>query len=138
MPDPPDLSAAQVAGRLIATATPMPGGAGSLEYGAGLVDPYRAVTEGLTARPAAPLPSVVPAAPDPAARSVAAWWARQGSVARSGVAVALAATLLGTVVLVVLRRGKRRRWTPARTRPLPPRPDREPVAAEPFLLPGRH
>lgn len=134
----PNLSAAEVADRLIATATPMPGGAGSLEYGAGLVDPYRAVTEGLTTRPAAPLPSVVPTTRDHEAESVAAWWARQGSAARAGVAVALAATLLGTALIVVLRRGKRRRWTPARTRPLPPRPDREPVAAEPFLLPGGH
>ncbi len=134
----PGLDAAQVADRLIATATPMPGGAGSLEYGAGLVDPYRAVTEGLTARPAAALPSVTPTPPDRAAESVAAWWAGQGATARAGVAVALAATLLGTALIVVLRRGRRRRWTPARTRPLPPRPDREPVAAEPFLLPGGH
>jgi type VII secretion-associated serine protease mycosin len=44
----PQLSAAQVAQRLLATADPAPGGASSPAYGYGIVDPYRAVTEGLS------------------------------------------------------------------------------------------
>ncbi|HEY1177492.1 MAG TPA: S8 family serine peptidase, partial [Phytomonospora sp.] len=36
---------AEVAARILATASPAPGGMGSLAYGAGIVDPYRAVTD---------------------------------------------------------------------------------------------
>ena len=95
----PKLTAAQVAERILATATPAPGGKGSREYGAGLVNPYRAVTDGLTsAAPAAvpPLVAPVPAAPRE----------RAPVVPIMGGAVALSLTLLLAS------------WTARRARPI--------------------
>ncbi|GAA0219121.1 hypothetical protein GCM10010492_16310 [Saccharothrix mutabilis subsp. mutabilis] len=118
----PDLTAAQVAQRLLATANPARGGRGSSAYGAGLVDPYRAVTDGLDpARPAA-LPPHVPAPPDQAALDQAAWLATTGDAARLGAATALAAVVVVVLLVVVRRRGRRRRWQPAWAAPLPARP----------------
>ena len=53
------------------------GGAGSQEYGAGVVDPYRAVTEGLAGAPAV-MPAVPPQAVDLAAEREHSWWAQAG------------------------------------------------------------
>ncbi|MGM1060521.1 S8 family serine peptidase [Saccharothrix sp. Mg75] len=78
----PELTAPQVVARLLATAGPAPGGVGDA-YGAGLVDPYRAVTEGLAVGPPAPLPEVVVPPEDPARVAAAAWWARLGISVRT-------------------------------------------------------
>ncbi len=54
----PKLTAAQVVDRLLATADPTPGGSSSPEYGHGLVNPYRALTDQLiptTSAPASPI-----------------------------------------------------------------------------------
>lgn len=56
----PELTAPQVAERILATATPAPGGHGSQEYGAGLVNPFRAVTDGLVTTPAVAVPPAGP------------------------------------------------------------------------------
>ena len=56
----PTLTPAQLQRRLIATADPAPGGRHSPEYGYGLLNPYRALTETLAAADApAPPPAVV-------------------------------------------------------------------------------
>ncbi len=55
----PDLTPAQVAARLYATADPAPDAVPSRSYGYGVVNPYRAAT----AAPAAPVPDAVRAAP---------------------------------------------------------------------------
>jgi subtilisin family serine protease len=108
----PELSAREVAARILATADPAPGEPGSKEYGYGVLNPYRALTEGISSespnRPA-PLP---PPARDPGATQAAAAAGRTRTVA-----VALAASVGGLALLVVLvanvvPRGRRRGWRP--------------------------
>jgi type VII secretion-associated serine protease mycosin len=109
-----DLSPAQVAQRLTATADPAPGGPGSAEYGAGLLNPYRAVTEVLGPGTRAPAVAAVVSGEDPALA------ARDERRARSrDRAVLFAAVGTGLVLLVgagalIVRRGRRRGWEPAR------------------------
>jgi subtilisin family serine protease len=102
----PRLTAAEVAARILATATPAPGGRDSAAYGAGLVNPYRAVTDGLDpARPAVvpplrvPEPAPVPP-PFPAVRILAS-------------AVAVVAVLL--LIALIGARGRRTGWQVRRT-----------------------
>ncbi|MEJ3746503.1 type VII secretion-associated serine protease mycosin [Actinomycetes bacterium KLBMP 9797] len=110
----PSLDARQTAQRLLATATPARGGPGSMAYGAGVVDPYRAVAEGMGGERRA-LPDAVRPTPDPAHVAELAWWqyaSRRahmiGMVIVGGTAVLL---VLGAAILL----GRRRRWQPART-----------------------
>jgi membrane-anchored mycosin MYCP len=118
----PDLTAPQVAQRLIATASPARGGSGSHAYGAGVVNPYRAVTDGMDLSEPAALPAHVPTPPDQAALAEAAWHDRAGTVAGWATAVILATIVLAVLVAVVLPRGRRRRWRAAMAAPLPARP----------------
>jgi membrane-anchored mycosin MYCP len=111
----PELDAQEVARRLLATATPARGGPGSMAYGAGVVDPYRAVTEGMGDGKPSPMPQAERTPPDPGKVAEAAWWRVAGERARGlglellgGAALAL---LLGTALVL----GRRRRWRPART-----------------------
>ncbi|MGC4886337.1 type VII secretion-associated serine protease mycosin [Micromonospora sp. DT227] len=109
----PGLHAAEVAGRIVAGTDPAPGrGEG---YGAGVLNPYRAVTEspgGADARPghAAALPAD---RPDPAAlaRQSRRATARDRALLVAGVTGGAAA--LVALLAVVLPRGTRRRWHPA-------------------------
>ena len=104
----PRLPATEVANRLIATATPASGPAD--QFGAGVVNPYRAVQDSLgTAKPAV-LPRVRPVEVDPAAERRTAAWDTAGREGRriallAGVCVALA---LAAAVVVPL--GRRRGW----------------------------
>ena len=108
----PQLTPAQVAHRIIATADPAPGGRHSDEYGFGLLNPYRALTETLGPdEPAAPAAVAMPTA-DPA--TVALLARREHS---RQMALLVAAIGAGVVVLVVLlaaavRHGRRRGWQP--------------------------
>lgn len=131
----PNLTAPQVAARLLATAAPARGGAGSTEYGAGIVDPYRAVTEDLSSANPIDLPAVVTPPVDVAEQQNTAWWQRMGIGAKllaGGVVLAIA---LAAVLAVVLPRGRRRRWTPTRAAALPAEPARDEPPEEIFLLP---
>ncbi|WP_039922731.1 type VII secretion-associated serine protease mycosin [Amycolatopsis decaplanina] len=133
----PELSAPEVARRLTATASPARGGLGSPAFGAGVVDPYRAVTDGLdTAKPGA-LPAFVPDPPDQArldliaAREETATAAKWLTVAVCGV-IAIAALMAS-----LLPRGRRRGWRSGRAAPV----STEPVVDEPpeqiFLISER-
>ncbi|TNH24596.1 type VII secretion-associated serine protease mycosin [Micromonospora orduensis] len=109
----PELTAAQVARRIIATADPAPGpGHG---YGAGVLNPYRAVTETGPGQPAGPR-TVAALADD---RADAAQLARDARRAAARHRALLVGAVVGTtavaVVLLalVLPRGARRRWRPA-------------------------
>jgi membrane-anchored mycosin MYCP len=113
----PRLTADQVAERLRATATPGPGGRGG--YGAGLVNPYRAVTDTMaTGRPAA-----VPGLPRE----------RTAPPARTPVDLAVPVAALVVVLLLalgaaVVTRGREQRW---RARPAMPLPEaRHPMTAD--------
>ncbi|MFI7676887.1 type VII secretion-associated serine protease mycosin [Actinophytocola sp. NPDC049390] len=131
----PELTAAQVARRLVATAAPASGGAASPEYGAGILDPYRAVVEGLSDVDPAGLPAVVTPPRDLAQERNIAWWQDMGTGAKlvaGGVVVAIG---LAALLAVVLPRGGRRRWAPARAAALPAAPPRDEPPEEVFLFP---
>jgi subtilisin family serine protease len=109
----PQLSPEQVRRRLIATADPAPGGDRSDEYGYGLLNPYRALTETLGPEvPPSPAPAVV-LTDDPAA--VALRQRRERAEQRALVAGAAGAgvAVLAGLAAGVLRRGRRRGWRPA-------------------------
>ncbi|WP_229398728.1 type VII secretion-associated serine protease mycosin [Micromonospora okii] len=111
----PELTAAQVTGRLLATADPAPGDGVGGGYGAGVLNPHRAVAEtgagpGGRERAAWALPAE---RADPAllARQSRRAAARDRSLA---VAAVTGAAVAGAALLaVVLPRGLRRRWRPA-------------------------
>lgn len=111
----PKLTAAQVAQRLIATADPARGGSDSQEYGAGIVDPYRAVTEGVAAGAMKKLPMANTAPPDDHALALTAWWQSRGADART--TAVLAAGGMAVVVLLawLATAGHRRRWAAGRS-----------------------
>jgi type VII secretion-associated serine protease mycosin len=106
------VSPEQVRRRLVATADPAPGGRGD-EYGAGLLNPYRALTETLGPQVAAPPVPAPVLTDDPAA--VALRQRRDRAQDRAlvvGAAGAGVAVLAG-LAAAVLRRGRRRGWRPA-------------------------
>jgi membrane-anchored mycosin MYCP len=105
----PKLTADQVAARILATATPTPGGPGSAAYGAGLVNPYRAVTDGLVDAAPAALPALRPDPRPPAPPPMPA-------LRILGAAVAIAVLML--LGVAVLRRGRRERWQVRRAAPV--------------------
>ncbi|RZU54317.1 type VII secretion-associated serine protease mycosin [Krasilnikovia cinnamomea] len=109
----PDLSPGEITRRILATADPAPGGGRSDEYGYGLLNPYRALTETLAPDGAAPPAPVVVHRDD--AAQVAREARRQHAQDRAllvAAAGAAAVVLLGGGAAVV-RRGRRRGWRPA-------------------------
>ncbi|MFV2115754.1 type VII secretion-associated serine protease mycosin [Micromonospora sp. LOL_025] len=132
----PRLTAPQVARRIVATAAPARGGRGSREYGAGVVDPYRAVTEGLADRGPAALPDVSGARPDPEALREAADRRRTDTGAKLLAGVVALAVALVAVLAWALPRGRRRRWWPRRAAALPAAPSRDDPPNEIFLFPA--
>ncbi|MCX4468799.1 type VII secretion-associated serine protease mycosin [Micromonospora sp. NBC_01655] len=111
----PELTAAEVSQRIVATADPAPGDGSGDGYGAGVLNPYRAVTE-TGAGPAGRKQGAgaLPAdRPDPAllARQARRAAARDRALA---VAAGTGTAMAGVVLLaVVLPRAARRRWRPA-------------------------
>ncbi|MET8906377.1 type VII secretion-associated serine protease mycosin [Micromonospora sp. NPDC004551] len=109
----PELSAAEIARRIVAGADPAPGRGDG--YGAGVLNPYRAVTESpvvAAGRPRAG--AALPAdRPDGAelARQAPRTSARGRALLVAGAAGA--AALVVALLAVVLPRGARRRWHPA-------------------------
>lgn len=106
----PDLSAVEVARRIIATADPAPGDG----YGAGVLNPYRAVTEaGSVPGHARPVAGLAEDRPDPTLlaqqdRRSDAW---HRALLLAGVGVPMVAAVV--LAAAVLPRGARRRWRPA-------------------------
>ena len=131
----PQLNAKQVAQRLLATASPARGGSAASEYGAGMIDPYRAVTDGLSkARPQA-MPAMAHPAPDQVMLDAQATERRLVSSAwqRTGLVVGVAMLIL--LVALILPAGLRQRWTPSRAAPLPSDRPRDEPPDQLFLLP---
>ncbi|MGI5211564.1 type VII secretion-associated serine protease mycosin [Plantactinospora sp. CA-290183] len=108
----PDLSAAEVAARLVATADPAAGNRRQ-DYGAGVLNPYRAVTD--TAAPARRQPAG--GLPAEEVDPVAVARAERRSVAQERAlwVAGVAGTVAGLALLLatVLPQGMRRRWRPA-------------------------
>lgn len=111
-----NLTARQVVARIIATADVPPQGRGTADLGAGIVNPYAALTavipaEGSAAKKApSASPVAVPALPVPPDNSV-----RNRALAVAATAGAIA--LLLAIAAVVVPRGRDRRWQPRRPRP---------------------
>jgi type VII secretion-associated serine protease mycosin len=118
----PHLDRTEVVRRLLATADPPAGGQPSLEYGYGVVNPLRALTEVVPpAAPAGPAPTVEPVLD-------AAGLAADPATGPSGRVLAVAAALLLAAVAVaalamVTPAGRRRGWRPGRLDPTPPPSD---------------
>jgi membrane-anchored mycosin MYCP len=110
----PRLSPAGVARRLTATTDPAPGGSRSDEYGFGLLNPYRAVTQtlGPDSRPA-PAPQVMHV-DDSAALALAERRGHARDMAMLFAAIGAGLVVLVAAVTVIARRGRRRGWHPAR------------------------
>ncbi|WLS46651.1 type VII secretion-associated serine protease mycosin [Micromonospora profundi] len=110
----PELTAAQVVQRIVATADPAPGAGQGGGYGAGVLNPYRAVTE--TGGGATAPRSVAALADDRADPVLLARQERRATAQDRALAVgAVIGTVAVAVVLLalVLPRGARRRWRPA-------------------------
>lgn len=109
----PELTAAQVAARIVATTDPAPGAGGG--YGAGVLNPYRAVTETGGGQPAGPR-AVAALADDRADPALVARQARRATARDQallvGAVIGTTAVTVGLLALV-LRRAARRRWRPA-------------------------
>jgi membrane-anchored mycosin MYCP len=131
----PDLTPQQVAARIAATADPAPGGQRG-GYGAGIVDPYRAVTEPLAGLPVSVVPGLAEPHLDPAAQARARWRHRVGVVAMTAAGILFLALFLLTAAIAVRRRGRERSWAPTRAKL--PRPDLDAANlddADPFGVP---
>jgi type VII secretion-associated serine protease mycosin len=108
-----------VAARLLATGGPELSGELSMAYGAGVVDPYRALTEDASDRGPVPLAAHVPPPPPPRdpAREAAARARRHTNTLAVRVAELVG---IGVVVLIALAivapRGRARRWQTVRAR----------------------
>nr|WP_239096024.1 type VII secretion-associated serine protease mycosin [Micromonospora lutea] len=106
----PDLSAVEVARRIVATADPAPGGG----YGAGVLNPYRAMTEsGSVPGRTRSATGLAEQPPDPAllAQQDRRRIARTRALVLAGVGVPMVAAVVLTAAVVP--RGRRRRWRPA-------------------------
>ncbi|TDD61777.1 type VII secretion-associated serine protease mycosin [Kribbella antibiotica] len=114
----PELTAEQVIQRIEATASPARGGRASNEYGAGVVDPYRAVTEGMLAKGAV-IPAAAATPPDPQVVVARAWWRDAGSRARELTGLSLGMATIVLILAIVLAAGRRRRWTASRAETAP-------------------
>ncbi|WP_433794082.1 S8 family serine peptidase [Actinoplanes sp. CA-252034] len=115
----PDLPPAEVTRRLIATASPAPTGPA---FGAGVVNPYAALTARVVDTDARDLPALEPAAaPDDTAES------RRRAIAVSVAVAAVALVVALLLVAAAVRRSRRRTWRPG----LSPRLHTPPEPLEP-------
>jgi type VII secretion-associated serine protease mycosin len=127
----PEMKADEVTRRLLATAGP---GAGSrAKTGAGVVNPYRALTEGLSDDDPAEPVGMTPQSPDPAAVARSDEWEFSGNMALVGtvIGIVLAGAALATLTLLPL--GRRRRWHPGRAKPFP-EPEEDDMPPAPVKL----
>jgi type VII secretion-associated serine protease mycosin len=108
----PDWPATRVIEQIIATADPAPGGPSSNEYGFGIVNPYRALSERPPAKERS-VPEFVPAAKDLAAEERTARREAAESEALLIGGLGLLIAVVAAVVGFVVPRGIRRRWRPA-------------------------
>jgi len=108
----PGLTPAQVTQRIIATADPAPGGRRSDEYGYGLLNPYRALTETLS--PGVPAPSApgVTRSDDPGALALQERRDRSRDMALLVAGAGAGLVTLAGILTAAVRRGRRRGWRP--------------------------
>ncbi|RKN48402.1 type VII secretion-associated serine protease mycosin [Micromonospora endolithica] len=113
----PELNAAQVAQRIVASTDPAPGDRAGGAYGVGVLNPYRAITDVGGGAPGGLRPAAALAddRADPAvlARQARRATARHRALALAGISGALVATAV--LLALVVPRGARRRWRPPGT-----------------------
>lgn len=106
----PQLSPAEVARRLYATATPAPEGVGSARYGYGIVDPYHAMVDGLAGGTPQALPSLEPVVLTGEEIARRADEQDSGALASRLAAVGLAVAVAVALAAAFVARGRRRDW----------------------------
>jgi hypothetical protein len=121
----PGLSGSDVVRRLLATATPAPQGTGSLAYGHGIVNPYQAVADEVTAAEPNPVPAPVTTALNAEERARIADEERADQLAYLLAGSGVAAVALLGAVLAFGARGRRRGWRTGFTQAPEDRPEGE-------------
>jgi membrane-anchored mycosin MYCP len=135
----PQLSAEQVARRIELTADPAPGGQLGHEYGHGIVDPYRAVTEPLPGGRPSPLGGVAPAPVDPVAQEWSRRWHWVSVIALSIAGLTVCVLILLWAGAAITPRGQRRGWRPTRApAPVTPAGPEPPDDEQLFAVPKPH
>ncbi len=109
----PGSTPEQVAQRIAATADPSPAGPYSGEYGFGILNPYRAVTQSLNTRAMETPPVATMPADNPAEQAAQRRRATSQRAALIFAAAGAGAALLIGVAVVAIRAGHRRGWRPA-------------------------
>lgn len=115
----PDLNAGDIARHLVATASPAPIGPA---FGAGVINPYAALTAQVVDTEARRLPALQ--APPPSADATEP---QRRAIALTGAAIAAVLVLAILLAAAALRRSRRRHWRPG----LPPRLHTPPEPLEP-------
>jgi hypothetical protein len=127
------VTAPNITKQLMATATPAAGGPHSTDFGAGIVNPYGAVTELASNTSPAPLAAYAPHTLSPAEQARADAWSRSRIIATVLAATALLVVLLVLVAAAAIPRGQRRAWRPTLAAPVPHRAEPE-EPAPPVML----
>jgi membrane-anchored mycosin MYCP len=109
----PELRARDVIERIVETADPAPGGRHSDEYGYGVVNPYRALTETVVDRVAGRATAAPGPAGDPASAARRDRRDRARTAALRLAAIGIGATVIVVLAVLVIPNGRRRRWSPA-------------------------
>jgi membrane-anchored mycosin MYCP len=110
----PDASPDDIFRRLTATADPAPGGTvDSPQYGHGLLNPYRALTETLGPATRAPAKPVLMQGDDPAVVAMTQRRARSHDNAVLFASIGAAAVVVLALTAAIVARGRRRGWQPA-------------------------
>lgn len=137
----PRMSQAEVVRQLESTADPAAGGVSGPEFGNGVVDPYRAVTERITGGSPHRVAGVPAPHVDPRARAAQHWWSWTTTTALMVAGVIAFLVVLFVVAAAVVPRGQRRGWRVTRARPAATTLDEEPVTTpsdELFAVPKPH
>ncbi len=130
----PDLTADEVADRLVRTAGVARGGARSTGYGHGVVDPYRAVTDTVVGAPATPAPAAAIPRVDRVAQQAEAAARRSYEGSRRAAVLVLGTTLAVLAVAGLLLGSRRRGWAAVRTGPVAGDDDRDEPPDQTALL----
>ncbi|WP_433212977.1 type VII secretion-associated serine protease mycosin [Dactylosporangium sp. CS-047395] len=125
----PEFTAAQVTAQLLATAD---GGRAGDGYGAGVLNPYRALTELTGTSPNPPSHSLA----QPAQTANKSSEAAATHTALTWALIGLAVVVLISALAVIVPKGRRRNWRPG-LRELPPAPEPPPDRSLPAFDPHR-
>jgi membrane-anchored mycosin MYCP len=121
----PGLRPNEVADRIVATADPAPGGQQGPQYGHGIVDPYRAVTEQVSGQQPVRIDGLPAPKADPAAQAHVGWWRSTSHLALITAGSGVVALAVVVAVALVAPQGRHRQWRPQRAAVTRQAPDPE-------------